>query len=201
VTDPTDVVTEERPPPRRRLPLGVLTLLVVAVITGGFFVLRGDDSPTTTVPTLPGLPDPDDFGSPSGETAPDFSIELFDGTRFTLSDHLRDDGRPVVLNLWASWCAPCRAEMPALDAAAAANPGVLFIGIAVEDDPTAAEDFAEEIGVSYLLGVDEADRVSRRYPSPGLPATYFISSEGTLSQTVYGQVTEVQLETLLADNF
>ena len=201
MTDPTDVVTEERPPPRRRLPLGVLTLLVVAVITGGFFVLRGDDSPTTTVPTLPGLPDPDDFGSPSGETAPDFSIELFDGTRFTLSDHLRDDGRPVVLNLWASWCAPCRAEMPALDAAAAANPGVLFIGIAVEDDPTAAEDFAEEIGVSYLLGVDEADRVSRRYPSPGLPATYFISSEGTLSQTVYGQVTEVQLETLLADNF
>lgn len=99
----------------------------------------------------------------NGEAAPDFSIDLLDGTSFRLSDHLADDGRPVILNLWASWCNPCREEMPAFDVAAMQHGDVYFIGIAVEDDPDAARAFADEVGVSYALAIDDADRIGRRY--------------------------------------
>lgn len=133
--------------------------------------------------------------------APDFSVELFDGSTFRLASHLSDDGRPVVLNLWASWCAPCRAEMPAFDAVARANPDVYIIGVAVEDTEEAARDFALEIGVTYPLGADEADRVARRYPSPGLPATYLIDTEGSIARTIFGGVSEETLETLLTETF
>ena len=98
-----------------------------------------DDSP----PDRPDITAPPGFGRPVGSPAPDFTVELFDGTRFRLSDHLGDDGRPVVLNLWASWCLPCRAEMPELDEAARAHPEVLFLGVAVDDTRRAAEAFAD----------------------------------------------------------
>ncbi len=182
----------------RRWPLGVLTLLVVTVITGGM-LLFGDNAPASTSIAVPelarGLP------TRTGEAAPDFALVLLDGTDFRLSDHLADDGRPVVLNLWASWCAPCRAEMPAIDAAAGIHTDVLFLGVAVEDDPIAAEEFAGEIGVSYPLAIDVADRVGRRYPSPGLPATFFIATDGSIVRTVFGQLHEEQLETLISESF
>jgi thiol-disulfide isomerase/thioredoxin len=180
-----------------RRPLGWLTLLVVGVVVVGVLVLRdgGDDAAGPTVPTLPDAGD--NLPGATGDTAPDFSIELIGGGRFHLSEHLETDGRPVILNLWASWCGPCRAEMPDLSAAALAHPEVQFLGVAVEDDPIAAERFAEEIGVSYPLAIDNADRVARRYPSPGLPATYLISSEGRVIRIVYGQIREAQIEVLI----
>jgi thiol-disulfide isomerase/thioredoxin len=183
----------------RRLPLGALTLLVIVVVGIGVLIFGDDASdPSVSVPDLEGA-----LGLPTqnGEAAPDFSIDLLDGTSFRLTDHLRDDGRPVILNLWASWCGPCRAEMPAFDAASKIHTEVLFLGVAVQDDPAAAADFAEEIGVSYPLAIDDADRVGRRYPSPGLPATYFISAEGTIVRTVFGQLDEDQLAELISGLF
>ncbi len=91
--------------------------------------------------------------------------------------------------------------MPALDAAATAHPDVFFLGVAVEDDPLAAEAFAEEIAVGYALAIDEADRVGRRYPSPGLPATFFISAEGEIVKYVYGAVDEEDVAEYIAEAF
>jgi thiol-disulfide isomerase/thioredoxin len=153
---------------------------------------------SVTVPELAGA-----LGLPTqnGEAAPDFSLTLLDGTDFRLTDHLTNDGRPVILNLWASWCGPCRAEMPAFDVASKLHTDVFFLGVAVEDDPIAAEEFAAEIGVTYALAIDEADRVGRRYPSPGLPATYFISTDGLIVRTVFGQIDENQIDQLIAESF
>ena len=88
---------------------------IAAVIAVIAWVQRDGTEPGPVVPDLsslggasPGVDDP----------APDFSVTTFDGTVFSLVDHLATDGRPVVLNLWASWCVPCRAEMPAFDASA-----------------------------------------------------------------------------------
>lgn len=169
---------------------------MIGFVVGGVILLGGDDTTpsTSTIPELGGS-----FPTPAGEAAPDFSIELLDGTTFRLTDHLATDGRPVVLNLWASWCGPCRAEMPALDAAATAHPEVFFLGVAVDDDPVAAADFADEIGVGYALAIDEADRVGRRYPSPGLPATFLISADRSIIRTVFGAVDESDLEALIAE--
>lgn len=184
---------------RRRWPLGALTLIVVAAIAGGVLLFGNDAAdPSVTVPELEGA-----LGLPTqnGEAAPDFSLTLLDGTDFRLTDHLASDGRPVILNLWASWCGPCRAEMPAFDVASKIHTDVFFLGVAVEDDPLAAEEFAAEIGVTYALAIDEAERVGRRYPSPGLPATYFISTDGLIIRTVFGQIDENQLDELIAESF
>jgi thiol-disulfide isomerase/thioredoxin len=184
--------------PARRWPLGALTFIVIAVVAGAMALFGGnatsDDSDADLEGSL-GLP------TQNGETAPDFSIDLLDGNSFRLSDHLATDGRPVILNLWASWCGPCRAEMPAFDAVSKIHRDVLFLGVAVEDNPTAARDFAAEIGVSYPLAIDEDDRVGRRYPSPGLPATYLISADGMIARTIFGQMDEEQLTELIAGLF
>ncbi len=182
---------------RRRWPLGALTLIVVAAIVGGLLLL-GDNAGSESSAELAGA-----LGLPTqnGEAAPDFSLTLLDGTDSRLTDHLTNDGRPVILNLWASWCGPCRAEMPAFDVASKLHTDVFFLGVAVEDDPIAAEEFAAEIGVTYALAIDEADRVGRRYPSPGLPATYFISTDGLIVRTVFGQIDENQIDQLIAESF
>jgi thiol-disulfide isomerase/thioredoxin len=194
VTDPTDPKPAKRG--SRRWPLGTLTLVVIIFVVGGILIFGGDDTPS--VPTIPTL---GTFPNLTGDPAPDFSIELLDGTLFSLSAHLAADGRPVVLNLWASWCGPCRDEMPALDAAAADHTDVFFLGVAVEDDPLAAEAFAEEIGVSYALAIDETDRVGQRYLSPGLPATFFISSDGQIVKTVFGEVDQQEVDEFIAEAF
>lgn len=135
------------------------------------------------------------------EDAPDFSVQTFDGTTFTLSDHLADDGRPVFLNLWAAWCAPCRAEMPDIDEASTRNPDVAFIGVAVKDDLAKASDFADEIGVSYLLAFDTRKEVEAGYDPIGLPATYIISSEGLTLERIFGPLTGDQIDEKLAEHF
>ena len=139
VNDPSDTTNQQHDPGSNPWRLGLLSLLAVLLVGGGFLLLGGDDTsdtPTaTTVPeagasiTIPPMP-----AAVRGEgAAPDFSLELFDGTVFSLAGHLADDGRPLILNLWASWCPPCRDEMPDFEAAALANPGVLILGVAVDD--------------------------------------------------------------------
>lgn len=132
-----------------------------------------------------------------GGPAPDFSVTLFDGTDFRLSSHLSDDGRPVVLNFWASWCVPCREEMPAFDAVSRRRPEVFFLGVAVEDTEAEARTFAAEIGVSYPLGIDPDSAILEQYPILGLPTTWFISADGLIAATWAGQLDPTKLEDLI----
>lgn len=127
------------------------------------------------------------------EVAPDFTVELLDGGSFTLSEHLAEDGRPLILNLWAHWCAPCRAEMPAISDYATAHPEIAVLGVAVEDVREKAAEFAEEVQVSYPLGFDESE-FRDLYPTIGLPGTYFINPDGTVAGVINGIVTEESLE-------
>lgn len=127
------------------------------------------------------------------ETAPDFTVELLDGGSFTLSEHLAEDGRPLILNLWASWCPPCRAEMPGISAYATANPDIAVLGVAVEDRLEPALEFAEEVQVSYPLGFDEGDFWDD-YRTIGKPATYFINPDGTIASLWVGVVNEEILD-------
>jgi len=185
--------------------LGLLSLLAIVIVAGGVLLFGGadaapEDTTTTSIAvgasteiTIPPLPD----SARRDEAAPDFSLELFDGSRFTLSSHLESDGRPLILNFWASWCPPCRAEMPDFDAAAIANPGVLILGVAVDDDPIAAEAFATEIAITYPAGFDETGMVSRGYPIAGLPATFVISADGIVLRTVLGRLTVEKIDELI----
>jgi thiol-disulfide isomerase/thioredoxin len=180
--------------------LGALTALAAVLVVGGVLIFGGSGGGETTperppdasitVPPLPATALPDD-------AAPDFSLDLFDGTSFALAEHLEEDGRPVILNFWASWCPPCRDEMPDLEAAAAAHPEILVLGVAIDDDPLAAEAFVTENGIGYPTGFDAAGRVARRYPSPALPSTFVISADGAVVQTVFGRLSAADIELLI----
>lgn len=134
----------------------------------------------------------------AGQAAPDFEVPTADGSTFRLSDHLATDGRPVLLNLWASWCLPCRKEMPALDAAQKAHPEVHFIGVAVRDRSEDALAFVEEIGATYQIGLDEASAVENAYAPLGMPETYLISPEGMMVRRLFGEMTPDRIERELA---
>lgn len=129
-----------------------------------------------------------------GGEAPDFTVELIEGGTFTLSE---SRGRPVVVNLWASWCAPCRTEIPDISAYADANPEVDVIGVAVRDVEGDARAFADGIGASYPLALG-TPQVEDAYPSIGLPATYVIDADGVVVEVVNGVVDEEMLEQLVS---
>jgi len=110
----------------------------------------------------------------------------------------RPGARPTVVNLWASWCGPCKEEMPAVQRFASANPGVRVVGIAIDDAPDAARDFAREVGVTFPLGVDSDDGVGDGYGVTGLPTTFLLDRQGRLASTWAGPVTEENLTTLVS---
>jgi thiol-disulfide isomerase/thioredoxin len=129
----------------------------------------------------------------TGRPAPDFSVELLDGGSFVLADHLADDRRPLVLNLWASWCPPCREEIPDLSAFAATNPAVAVIGVAVEDRLEDARAFAADIGAEYPLAFGNP-AFEDSYPNFGLPVTYFLDPDGVVTEVFNGVLTASVLE-------
>lgn len=126
-----------------------------------------------------------------GGPAPDFTVEVIEGGTFTLSE---TRGQPVVLNFWASWCAPCREEIPDISAYADAHPDVAVIGIAVRDVEEDARRFAGEINASYPLALGTSD-VEDAYPALGLPYTVVIDESGRVAEIFNGIVDE----SLLAD--
>jgi peroxiredoxin len=91
--------------------------------------------------------------------------------------------------------------MPAIDRAAKDIPGILFMGVSVRDSRSDAEAFAEEIGVTYLLGFDEDDAVDNAYKPLGLPASYLISSDGIIVERFFGKVTEEDLAEKFTTHF
>lgn len=137
----------------------------------------------------------------AADRAPDFTVPTIDGGRFSLYESFEETGKPVFLNFWASWCIPCRKEMPAIELASVRFPNVEFVGVAVQDDPAAAEAFARELGVTYIIGLDERDKLAGLYPTLGLPATYLISSEGVILQPLYGELDLKQLNALISTWF
>jgi peroxiredoxin len=130
--------------------------------------------------------------STTGERAPNFELTTLQGQRLALTDLA---GKPVVLNFWASWCAPCRAEMPVFEKTYRAyeDRGVVFVGAAVEDDVMSASEFARHLGITYPLGLDEGGTIARDYRLLGLPGTMFISRDGTLMRRWSGVLDKRQL--------
>jgi thiol-disulfide isomerase/thioredoxin len=139
-----------------------------------------------------------DEGPEVGAIAPDFVVPTLDGGEFSLAGHLEADGRPVFLNLWASWCFPCREEMPAIDAAAERHPEVHFIGVVVDDDEAPAREFVGERNIGYEIGVDDDRVVKDAYRVWAMPSTYLIAGDGTIVQQIFGPMDLEELEELIS---
>ncbi len=131
--------------------------------------------------------------APAKESAPDFSITLFDGKNFQLGT---SRGKPVLINFLASWCIPCREEIPILNQMYREyrQKGVVFIGIAINDTQEQAKQFVEEYDLSFPAGIDETGKISGAFGLYGVPTTFFIDKEGIISYIHPGSVTEKLLK-------
>jgi len=123
----------------------------------------------------------------TGFSAPDFTLKTLEGKSITLSD-LR--GKAVLVNIWASWCPPCRAEMPDIQKAYQTYQSKGFIVLAVDSTfqdklPDAAA-FVEELQLSFPILVDDRGLVTKLYRVQSLPSSFFIGPDGIIKEVVIG---------------
>jgi cytochrome c biogenesis protein CcmG/thiol:disulfide interchange protein DsbE len=135
--------------------------------------------------------------------APNFSLTTFDGQNISLTD-LR--GKVIVLNFWASWCQPCRAEANYLEQTwrKYKDSGVVFIGVDYVDTEPNALAYINEFGITYFNGPDLGTRISQSYGIKGVPETFYIAKNGELRGLKIGPMESPELEQkideLLAEN-
>jgi peroxiredoxin len=108
-------------------------------------------------------------------------------------------GRAIVLNLWASWCPPCRAEMPELQQFFMRNAqrGVVVIGVNEGESAQRASEFARSLGITFPIWIDDDQRYGRTYAALGLPTTIVIDRAGVVVRGFDGPVTPSDLQTVV----
>ena len=166
-----------------------LTLIVlVALLGGGWIVLSREteaDSlpiPLTTAPYV-------------GALAPDFTAQTHDGATITLSDFMANGPTPVVLNFWATWCPPCRVEMPHFEAAAQLyGDDVALLGVNQAESAATIAAYARDHGLTYPLLVDEEMTINHLYGILNLPTTVFIDANGIVREVLVGTMSRAVLE-------
>lgn len=120
-----------------------------------------------------------------GKIAPDFTLPTIDGGTLRLADY---KGKLVFLNIWATWCAPCREEMPSMQRLAEKLAGGAFemITISIDEKPEEVEKFIKELGLTFPVGMDPKQTVAAEYKITGVPETYIISPEGVVTHHLIG---------------
>lgn len=131
--------------------------------------------------------------------APNFTLETLEGGNFQLSDHT---GEVIVLNFWATWCAPCRIEIPDLIELQdeLGEEGVQVVGISLDHDGREiVEAFAEEVGFNYPIVLDDGDVAEQFGGVYALPTTIIIGPDGMIRRRIPGLVTKKLLRPILED--
>lgn len=162
-----------------------LLLLLALVGAGWIWVNRLPGGNTITA--AGGLPPAPAVGHP----APAFTLTSVTGEPVDLAA-LR--GQPVVLNFWATWCPPCRAELPELQAASERLAGqVAVVGVNQVEPAAQVADFAQRLGLTFTIPLDERGQVSHAYGVRSLPTTFFIDRTGVIRHIQSGALNEATL--------
>jgi cytochrome c biogenesis protein CcmG, thiol:disulfide interchange protein DsbE len=131
-----------------------------------------------------------------GQPAPSFDLAMLGGGQMRLEQFR---GKPVVLNFFASWCVPCKDEAPMFSQAAVdySQKGVIFLGIAYNDKPDKAKDFARQYSLGFPIAMDDNSnngRTSVKYALFGVPETFFIDKNGVIQKHYPKPIERAELE-------
>jgi len=144
-------------------------------------------APTLPVPA-PAPPAPAPAQGPEvGKLAPDFKLQSLGGQTVSLSDFR---GNPVLLNFWASWCGPCRAEMPFLqeifESKEWSGKGLIILTIDIGESPSRVKEFMESYVLSFPVLLDTDRNLALEYNIRGIPTTFFIDKDGIIQDIKIG---------------
>ena len=169
----------------------LIGLAVLGGILGGLVLLDRDGDGASALGAL------DNQAPRVGEPAPQFALRSPDGQVVRLSDL---DGQVVWINFWASWCGPCRRELPDIEELAAEfkDDGLIVLTLNQGESGKTATDFWEELGLDLTILLDSDEEVSDQYKLIGLPNNYFIDGNGILRAFQHGFLTEGQMREKLA---
>lgn len=128
-----------------------------------------------------------------GSIAPDFTLRSNLGKNLKLSEYR---GQVVLINFWATWCGPCREELPQLERLRARyqRGGFVLLGVSVDDKPNAAQDMARHLGVQFPVLFDAGKQVSERYDIDAMPSTLLIDRSGVVRYLHRGYRSGVERE-------
>jgi len=136
-------------------------------------------------------------GGGVGRQAPDFRLESLDGRQVSLADYA---GQVVLLNFWATWCPPCKEEIPAIERAYVAHRGEGFMVLGINEGEALeiVQTFASELGITYPVLIDKRGNVAAQYRRRGLPLTLIVDRNGVIQVRHEGYVTAGQLDKYLS---
>jgi len=119
----------------------------------------------------------------AGTRAPNFTLPTLDARSFTLANCFKQRGKVVLLDIWATWCPPCRAEIPFIINLQKkyAKKGVMIVGVAIDEKKADVSAFVTKMGINYTICLDpNGQAISGKYQVRGIPATYVIDKKGVI---------------------
>ena len=173
---------------------------LLGIVILGLLVVQSCASavPDKTIERTPGPPPADKLAAVPevGRRAPDFTLTDLDGNQIRLSD-LR--GKVVFINFWATWCPPCRAEMPEIEAIHQEykSKDVVVIGVDILESENVVRDLVEQGGYTWTFVIDTTGEMSSSYKVNAIPSSYFIDREGVIRAVNIGAMTKRAMEAKL----
>jgi peroxiredoxin len=182
----------------------ILLGLAVALLIFGNGLFKQEDSVLQQIPEGAGEAKVAQLSPDSnsllevGDMARNFYLQNLEGDTVSLEDFR---GQPVLVNFWATWCAPCRLEMPALQASQEAyqEDGLVVLAVNDQETPDEIAQFVEELDLSLTTLVDQKGIVSELYNVFNFPTTYFVDGDGVITAVHRGLLTESQIEAYLSN--
>lgn len=139
---------------------------------------------------------PREIGPRPGALAPDIAVTLLDGAAFRLADQR---GRPLIVNFWASWCGPCRREMPLLQALhGEGTGGITVLAVNYGESQEVVDKYMQDTQLDLPVALDHDLALARDYLIFGMPTTFFIDGEGVVQRVHTGELTEDLLKAFVA---